>query len=107
MLAFNFRPDRMRQLTRALAEPGFGEGGEELPGWEGRDGAPPLKRYTTLTSYEEDWNYPVLFEPERPASTLAAVLARRGGLAAARRGDREVPPRDVLLQRRRGGPRAG
>ena len=24
--AFNFRPDRMRQLTRALAEPGFGEG---------------------------------------------------------------------------------
>ncbi len=25
VLAFNFRPDRMRQLTRALAEPGFGE----------------------------------------------------------------------------------
>src|ERR1700733_9173115 len=26
VIAFNFRPDRMRQLTRALAEPGFGEG---------------------------------------------------------------------------------
>jgi 2,3-bisphosphoglycerate-independent phosphoglycerate mutase len=25
VVAFNFRPDRMRQLTRALAEPGFGE----------------------------------------------------------------------------------
>ena len=35
VLCFNFRPDRMRELTRALAEPGFGEGGEELPGWSG------------------------------------------------------------------------
>ncbi len=78
VLAFNFRPDRMRQLTRALAEPGFGEGGEELPGWEGRAGAAPLERYTTLTSYEEDWTYPVLFEPERPGSTLAGVLADAG-----------------------------
>jgi 2,3-bisphosphoglycerate-independent phosphoglycerate mutase len=78
VLAFNFRPDRMRQLTRALAEPGFGEGGEELPGWEGRGGAPALSRYTTLTRYEEDWSYPVLFTPERPASTLAGVLAGAG-----------------------------
>ena len=39
VLCFNFRPDRVRQLTRALAEPGFGEGDEELPGWSGRDGA--------------------------------------------------------------------
>src|SRR5206468_3578677 len=31
VIAFNFRPDRMRQLTRALAEPGFGGGGEEAP----------------------------------------------------------------------------
>src|SRR4029077_14655289 len=27
VIAFNFRPDRMRQLTRALAELGFGETG--------------------------------------------------------------------------------
>ncbi len=78
VLAFNFRPDRMRQLTRALAEPGFGEDGEELPGWDGRDGAPPISRYATMTVYEEDWSYPVLFEPERPASTLAGVLAAAG-----------------------------
>ena len=78
MLAFNFRPDRMRQLTRALAEPGFGEGGEELPGWAGpRAAARRSRRYTTLTRYEEDWDYPVLFAPERPASTLAGVLAER------------------------------
>jgi len=78
VLAFNFRPDRMRQLTRALAEPGFGEGEEELPGWEGRGGNPPLARYTTLTRYEEDWTYPVVFAPERPGSTLAGVLAGVG-----------------------------
>jgi 2,3-bisphosphoglycerate-independent phosphoglycerate mutase len=77
VIAFNFRPDRMRQLTRALAEPGFGESGEELPGWRGR-GAPPVVRYATLTQYEQGWPYPVVFAPERPATTLAAVLAQAG-----------------------------
>ncbi|HMD51667.1 MAG TPA: alkaline phosphatase family protein, partial [Solirubrobacteraceae bacterium] len=72
------RPDRMRQLTRALAEPGFGSGGEELPGWEGRGGAPPVARYTTLTRYEEDWAYPVVFSPQHPATTLPEVLAAAG-----------------------------
>ena len=79
VLAFNFRPDRMRQLTRALAERGFGETGEQLPGWEGRDGSPPLARYTTLTRYEEDWSYPVLFEPERPAAHARGRACRRRG----------------------------
>jgi 2,3-bisphosphoglycerate-independent phosphoglycerate mutase len=90
VICFNFRPDRMRQLTRALAEPGFGAGrssiggpspkagsGEELPGWEGRGGAAPM-RVTTLTRYEEGWPYPVVFSPEHPAATLSAVLARAG-----------------------------
>jgi 2,3-bisphosphoglycerate-independent phosphoglycerate mutase len=84
VLCFNFRPDRVRELTRALAEPSFGEQGgdgreaEELPGWRGRGGAQPVARYTTLTEYEEDWEYPVAFPPERPAVTLAGVLAARG-----------------------------
>jgi 2,3-bisphosphoglycerate-independent phosphoglycerate mutase len=86
VLAFNFRPDRMRQLTRALAEPGFGErsGGageaSELTelGWGGRGGSEPIARYTTLTEYEEGWPYPVLFSPERPATTLGHVLERAG-----------------------------
>jgi 2,3-bisphosphoglycerate-independent phosphoglycerate mutase len=81
VIAFNFRPDRMRQLSRALAEPGFGEGPEaaaQLPGWTGRGGTAPLERYVTLTEYEEGWPYPVVFAPERPATTLAAVLARAG-----------------------------
>ncbi len=78
VIAFNFRPDRMRQLTRALAEPGFGAGGEELPGWSGRGDVPPVARYTTMTSYEEDWSYPVLFSAEHPATTLSRVLAGAG-----------------------------
>jgi 2,3-bisphosphoglycerate-independent phosphoglycerate mutase len=79
-IAFNFRPDRMRQLTRALAEPGFGEveGGAELPGWTGRGDARPIAHYTTFTEYEEGWPYPVAFLPERPQVTLSAVLAREG-----------------------------
>jgi 2,3-bisphosphoglycerate-independent phosphoglycerate mutase len=77
VIAFNFRPDRMRELTRALAEPGFGEGEEELPGWSGR-GAAPLERYTTLTQYEQGWPYPVVFASERPATTLGVVLAEAG-----------------------------
>jgi len=70
VLAFNFRPDRMRELTRALAEPGFDQ--------VDRRGAPPVARYATMTEYEEGWPYPVAFSPQRPATTLAAVIAARG-----------------------------
>jgi 2,3-bisphosphoglycerate-independent phosphoglycerate mutase len=69
VFAFNFRPDRMRQITRALAEPEFTE--------IDRDGAEPVARYATMTEYEEDWPYPVAFPPERPRVTLAGVLAER------------------------------
>jgi 2,3-bisphosphoglycerate-independent phosphoglycerate mutase len=86
VVCFNFRPDRMRQLTRALAEEGFGEGledrgdraGSELPGWTGRGDGRPVVDYTTLTEYEQGWPYPVAFPPERPGTTLGAVLAKAG-----------------------------
>jgi 2,3-bisphosphoglycerate-independent phosphoglycerate mutase len=78
VICFNFRPDRMRQLTRALAEPGFGEGQEPLPGWAGRGRGQPLTRLTSFTEYEEGWRYPVAFAPERPGTTLSLVLARAG-----------------------------
>jgi 2,3-bisphosphoglycerate-independent phosphoglycerate mutase len=70
VVAFNFRPDRMRELTRALAEPGLDD--------VDRGGAPIVERYATMTEYEEGWPYPVAFPPERPATTLPAVLAARG-----------------------------
>jgi 2,3-bisphosphoglycerate-independent phosphoglycerate mutase len=69
VLFFNFRPDRARQLTRALGEPDFAE-------FERGDA--PRVHLTTLTQYHEDWDYPVAFPPERPEVTLASVLAERG-----------------------------
>jgi 2,3-bisphosphoglycerate-independent phosphoglycerate mutase len=78
VICFNFRPDRMREIVRALAEPGFGAGDEQLPGWQGRRGAAPVKRLATLTEYEEDWTYPVAFAPARPKITLASVIADSG-----------------------------
>jgi 2,3-bisphosphoglycerate-independent phosphoglycerate mutase len=70
VLAFNFRPDRMRQLTRALADTGLVS--------IDRGGSPPVGRYATMTEYEEGWPYPIAFRPERPATTLSSVLADRG-----------------------------
>ncbi len=69
--AFNFRPDRMREITRALAEDGFGE--------VDRGGAAVLTRYATMTEYEEGWTYPVAFRPARPEITLPQVIADFGG----------------------------
>nr|MDQ3587693.1 2,3-bisphosphoglycerate-independent phosphoglycerate mutase [Actinomycetota bacterium] len=70
VVLFNFRPDRGRQLTRALAEPDFGE--------FDRGGTPPVERLATLTEYQADWPYPVAFPPSRPEVTLASVLSERG-----------------------------
>ena len=70
VLAFNFRPDRMREITSSLAEPGFGD--------IDRGGAEPVRRYTCLTEYEEGWPYPVAFPPARPAITLPRVVATAG-----------------------------
>jgi 2,3-bisphosphoglycerate-independent phosphoglycerate mutase len=58
VIAFNFRPDRMRQITEKLSE--------------------TVDRYVTMTRYEEDWDYPVLFPPKRPGITIAKVIADRG-----------------------------
>jgi 2,3-bisphosphoglycerate-independent phosphoglycerate mutase len=71
VIAFNFRPDRMREITQALADPKFRE--------IDRGGAEPVGRYATMTEYEADWSYPVAFPPEHPATTLSAVIAAHGG----------------------------
>jgi 2,3-bisphosphoglycerate-independent phosphoglycerate mutase len=70
VIAFNFRPDRMREITRALAEPGFAA--------VDRGGSFPIAPYVTMTEYHEGWPYAVAFRPERPATTLSHVLADRG-----------------------------
>jgi 2,3-bisphosphoglycerate-independent phosphoglycerate mutase len=59
ILMFNFRPDRMRQIVRALAQ--------------------DTDRLTTLTEYDEDWDFPVAFPPSRPEITIAEIIAKEGG----------------------------
>jgi 2,3-bisphosphoglycerate-independent phosphoglycerate mutase len=70
VIAFNFRPDRMREITRALADPEF----DDFPREDG-----VVERYVSLTEYEEGWPYPVAFPPARPAITLPHVIAEHGG----------------------------
>jgi 2,3-bisphosphoglycerate-independent phosphoglycerate mutase len=70
VLCFNFRPDRMREIVQALADPAFTE--------IDRSGAEPISDLSVLTEYEEGWPYPVAFTPERPAITLGAVIAASG-----------------------------
>jgi len=69
-LFINFRPDRAREMTRALAEPGF----EEFT----RAGG-PLLDLTTMTRYRKEWPYPVAFPEDRPKTTIAKVIAEAGG----------------------------
>jgi 2,3-bisphosphoglycerate-independent phosphoglycerate mutase len=69
VLHFNFRPDRARQLVRALGEEEF----DEFP-----RGRTPRVNLTTLTEYHAGWRYPVAFPPRDPGTTLAEVIARRG-----------------------------
>jgi 2,3-bisphosphoglycerate-independent phosphoglycerate mutase len=66
----NFRPDRARQMTRALAEPEFDEFAR---------GGGPLLELTTMTEYRKGWPYPVAFPPELPKATLAQVVSEAGG----------------------------
>jgi 2,3-bisphosphoglycerate-independent phosphoglycerate mutase len=58
VIAFNFRPDRMRQITRKLSE--------------------TVDRYTTMASYDEDWDFPILFPPKRPEITIAKIISDLG-----------------------------
>ncbi|MBA3864853.1 MAG: 2,3-bisphosphoglycerate-independent phosphoglycerate mutase [Solirubrobacterales bacterium] len=69
-LFFNFRPDRAREMTRVLSEPGF----DEFP----RAGGAPLD-LTTMTAYRKGWPYPVAFPERRPETTLAKTIAESGG----------------------------
>jgi 2,3-bisphosphoglycerate-independent phosphoglycerate mutase len=66
----NFRPDRAREMTRALAEPEFDE--------FSRGGGPVLD-LTTMTAYRKGWPYPVAFPEARPKATLAEIVSAAGG----------------------------
>jgi 2,3-bisphosphoglycerate-independent phosphoglycerate mutase len=71
VIGLNFRPDRMREITLALADAGFHD--------IDRGGAGLVTRYVTMAEYDENWSFPVAFAPQRPATTIGAMIAARGG----------------------------
>jgi 2,3-bisphosphoglycerate-independent phosphoglycerate mutase len=69
VLFFNFRADRARQLSRALALDSFD--GFERP-------QPPGVHYTTMTAYDRTFPFPVVFEPQSLSGNFADVIADAG-----------------------------
>jgi 2,3-bisphosphoglycerate-independent phosphoglycerate mutase len=69
VICFNYRSDRMRQIVRALIDPGF----------NGFDVTPrPKLTVTTLTNYDKTFDVPVAFPPTSMERILAEVLSSRG-----------------------------
>jgi 2,3-bisphosphoglycerate-independent phosphoglycerate mutase len=84
-ICFNFRADRVRQVTRALCRnSGLNEkGGSDLPGAAEldatipRDRAPKNLKYVCMTQYDKNFSLPIVIPPESMANILANVM---GGL---------------------------
>ena len=66
---FNFRADRARQLTRAIAFDAF-------DGFERR--SRPDVHFTTMTVYDRTFGLPVIFEPQSLSGNFADVIAAAG-----------------------------
>jgi 2,3-bisphosphoglycerate-independent phosphoglycerate mutase len=70
VLFFNFRADRARQITRAFSDPAF-------DGFQRRT-LPALCGYACMTRYDESFDLPVVFPPEKIRRVLGEVLSRAG-----------------------------
>ena len=70
MVFMNYRSDRARQITRPFIEPDF-------DGFE-RAVVPRLGRFVSLTEYNEEFEIPVAFPPERLQNVLGAYLSGLG-----------------------------
>jgi 2,3-bisphosphoglycerate-independent phosphoglycerate mutase len=71
-LHFNFRPDRARELTRALAVPAFDAFAR--PG----NKAPFFGRYVCMTTYDATLGLPIAFTQETHANIFPEIIARAG-----------------------------
>src|ERR1700730_5180939 len=82
-ICFNFRADRVRQITRALTRnSGLNEkGGRDLPGADDldttipRDRVPKNLHYVFMTQYDRNFRLPVVVPPESLTNILANVMA--------------------------------
>ncbi len=67
---FNFRADRARQITRALALPDFKK-------FERSPNHPVNLYYVCMTEYDEDFDLPVAFPPMQVKKGLGEILSRK------------------------------
>ena len=70
VIFFNFRPDRAREMTRAMTQADF-------DGFE-RSKTPELADFVTMTEYDDSFDVHVAFPKTVPANVLADVLADNG-----------------------------
>lgn len=70
VICFNFRADRVREITRALTAPGFDA--FSRPVW------PQLCEYVCLTMYDETFTLPVAYPPVHLSNILGEVVSRQG-----------------------------
>ena len=83
-ICFNFRADRVRQITRTLARNSGlnAQGGRDLPGAEDldatipRDSVPKNLHYVCMTQYDKNFSLPVVIPPESMANILANVMGQ-------------------------------
>ena len=83
-ICFNFRADRVRQITRALTRnSGLNDqGGRDLPGAEDldatipRDDVPKNLHYVCMTQYDKKFSLPVVIPPESLDNILANVMGQ-------------------------------
>jgi 2,3-bisphosphoglycerate-independent phosphoglycerate mutase len=83
-ICFNFRADRVRQITRALARNSGlnAQEGRDLPGAEDldktipRDRVPKNLHYVCMTQYDKNFSLPAVIRPESLANILANVMGQ-------------------------------
>lgn len=90
IICFNFRADRVRQITRAFMQPDLNEminkwyeqqaaQGLQLPKtiWQ-RDHQLKNLAYVTMTQYDASFEHPIAFPPHHITKPLASVIAKAG-----------------------------
>lgn len=68
VIFFNFRPDRVRQMTEALTDPDF----------EHFDTSYTIENFVCMTEYDEDYDLPVAYPPLELENGLTDYLSKEG-----------------------------
>jgi len=68
VITINFRSDRMRELVTAIGDENF----------DGFERAFIKTNLATMTEYNKEFTYPVLFKKDAPKNTLAEVISKNG-----------------------------